>query len=126
MVTRVVEKGGSVLAETVVRAKGRSFGATMSRNRSNCVRAGLLQRAALVALLLDPLLPPAAQAADPELDIRSPANVEAKRAALVQYIWGTAWAEVLARLPTSYLPGLQYAGPLRRGLDHDSLFGAGP
>ena len=41
-----------------------------------------------------------AVAADPVLDIHSAADVEAKRAALVQYIWGTAWPNVLAGQPT--------------------------
>jgi hypothetical protein len=50
------------------------------------------------------VLPSPAVAGDPIVDINSAADVEAKRAALVRYIWGTAWADVLARKPTVQSP----------------------
>jgi len=65
-------------------------------------------RAVSIALLVGLLLSPAVWAADPQLDIRSPAGLEAKRAALVNYIWGTGWADVVSRQPTTvqspYMP----------------------
>jgi hypothetical protein len=58
----------------------------------------------MTALFLILLQSPAAWAADPLLDIHSPAELEAKRAVLVNYIWGTGWADVLAKQPTTVQP----------------------
>jgi hypothetical protein len=45
---------------------------------------------------------------DPVIDIYSSADVDAKRAALVQYIWGTSWKNVLSKQPSEtrdyYMP----------------------
>src|ERR1700728_4077341 len=50
------------------------------------------------------MLPSPAVAGDPIVDIHTAADVEAKRAALVHYIWGTAWADVLTRKPAVQSP----------------------
>jgi dienelactone hydrolase len=50
------------------------------------------------------MLPSPAVAGDPIVAINTAADVEAKRAALVHYIWGTAWADVLTRKPTVQSP----------------------
>ncbi len=55
-------------------------------------------RTALIVALLPPL---AGARVDPAIDIRSPADVTAKRAALVQFIWGTTWSAVLSFRTTS-------------------------
>jgi Ricin-type beta-trefoil lectin domain len=39
---------------------------------------------------------------DPVIDIHSTADVNAKRAALVQYIWGTSWSNVLSKQPIAH------------------------
>jgi dienelactone hydrolase len=49
-------------------------------------------------------LPSPAVAGDPIVGIKTAADVEAKRAALVHYIWGTVWADVLTRKPTVQSP----------------------
>jgi hypothetical protein len=62
------------------------------------------QRSILATLVLYLLLLPIAWAADPLLDIHSLSEIETKRAALVYFIWGTAWADVLRRQPTVRSP----------------------
>lgn len=68
------------------------------------LRVSSLRCAVLTTILLLPLLLLPARASDPVLDVHSPAELEAKRAALVHYIWGTAWADVLARQPIVFSP----------------------
>jgi dienelactone hydrolase len=67
-------------------------------------RARSLERAIVTSLVLRSLLSLPIGATDPVLDIHSPGELEAKRVALVHYIWGTAWDDVLARQPTVYSP----------------------
>src|SRR5215470_19332085 len=65
------------------------------------LRVGLPRHAVLTALVLPLLLRPAAGDTNALLDIHSPAQLDAKRAALIRYTWGTAWEDVLARQPTT-------------------------
>jgi hypothetical protein len=68
------------------------------------LKAAFLQHAILAALISPWLVFPAAAATDSLLDIHSPAELEAKRAALIRYIWGAAWEDVLTTQPAVQSP----------------------
>ncbi len=62
---------------------------------------GFLSIALRVAVAVVLLLSIANGSVDPAVDIHSPAQAEAKRAALVQFIWGRSWSDILNRQPTA-------------------------
>jgi len=72
------------------------------RHLKNC--AGFICAVALVVGFSVIVSEPARGSLDPAIDIHSQAEVEAKRDALVQYIWGIPWSNVITRQPTATDP----------------------